>query len=237
MSIKLSSTGRVPRDQKPHIKTMLYIQKFIQIHGDTYDYSQVEFRDTATKIRIICKVHGVFLQRPDTHLKGSGCPKCSGKHKKSTKECIQEFNKIHGSTYDYSLVYYTNTYTKVKIICKVHGVFEQTPDNHLRAHGCPKCGKHNQNTLYVLKCTNTGLHKIGITNNLGKRMSSIGGNLEHIYHITTENPRDLEKYLHQRYQNYSVFNPHVNNGGTEFFQLSEPQVEELLCFLSQHQDQ
>lgn len=120
----------------------------------------------------------------------------------------------------------------MKIICKVHGVFEQTPDNHLRAHGCPKCGKHNQNILYVLKCLNTGLFKIGITNNLQKRISSIGGKLEHVFHITIENPRELEKYLHDKYQLNQVFNDQVNNGGTEFFSLSESQLEELICFLS-----
>lgn len=42
------------------------------------------------------------------------------------EEFILDAVKIHGNKYDYSLVEYTNCKTKVKIICKKHGVFEQT---------------------------------------------------------------------------------------------------------------
>lgn len=48
---------------------------------------------------------------------------------------------IHGDKYDYSLVKYINTKTKVKIICLGHGIFEQTPYHHIRGQGCPKCSK------------------------------------------------------------------------------------------------
>ena len=41
--------------------------------------------------------------------------------------------------YDYSLVIYIDSTTKVFIICKEHGKFEQRPNNHLRGQGCPKC--------------------------------------------------------------------------------------------------
>jgi hypothetical protein len=36
-----------------------------------------------------------------------------------------------GSEYDYSLVEYNGSKVKVKIICKVHGIFEQSPNNHI----------------------------------------------------------------------------------------------------------
>jgi len=41
----------------------------------------------------------------------------------------------HGGKYDYSLVNYTTTKTKIKIICKEHGTFIQTPNNHLIRRG------------------------------------------------------------------------------------------------------
>lgn len=47
--------------------------------------------------------------------------------------------KIHGTNYDYSLVNYINNYTKVKIICYKHGMFEQTPKGHLKGKRCIKC--------------------------------------------------------------------------------------------------
>jgi hypothetical protein len=37
-----------------------------------------------------------------------------------------------------TLVEYINARTKVKIICPEHGIFEQTPDNHLK-YECLKC--------------------------------------------------------------------------------------------------
>ena len=62
--------------------------------------------------------------------------------KYTTEEIIEKFKGIHGNKYDYSLDEYINAKTKVKIICPIHGVFEQIPSNILhRGDGCPKCGK------------------------------------------------------------------------------------------------
>lgn len=38
---------------------------------------------------------------------------------------IEKAIKRHGGNYDYSLVNYINSRTKVQIICKIHGIFEQ----------------------------------------------------------------------------------------------------------------
>ena len=46
------------------------------IHKDRYDYSLLDYKSNKTKIKIICKEHGVFLQRPSAHLSGQGCMKC-----------------------------------------------------------------------------------------------------------------------------------------------------------------
>lgn len=120
---------------------------------------------------------------------GIGCPKCYGNKRKDTEQCIEDFKKVHENTYDYSKVRYSNNKCKVEIICREHGSFFQTPNDHLDGKGCPKCSNHNQDTLYILRCLSTGLVKIGITNNLKQRISSIGGSLEYLYHITVENPR------------------------------------------------
>lgn len=59
--------------------------------------------------------------------------------KKTTEEFIEDAKKIHNNKYDYSLVNYINSKTKIKIICSVHGEFEQRIDIHLAGHGCRKC--------------------------------------------------------------------------------------------------
>ena len=63
--------------------------------------------------------------------------------KLSTEQFIEKAKLVHGNKYDYSLVEYKNSKTKVKIKCNDCGrVFEQFPFNHLDGHGC-KCNKRN----------------------------------------------------------------------------------------------
>ncbi|MCU4365628.1 hypothetical protein KTG70_10815 [Acinetobacter variabilis] len=64
-----------------------------------------------------------------------------------TEIFIQKAIAVHGNKYDYSLVFYTRNSDNVKIICPVHGIFEQTPKSHLRGCHCLKCsGKARSNT-------------------------------------------------------------------------------------------
>lgn len=61
--------------------------------------------------------------------------------KKDTKETFIEKSSIHhkDKNYDYSLVNYVNSKTKVNIICPKHGIFAVRPNNHVLGTGCPKC--------------------------------------------------------------------------------------------------
>jgi very-short-patch-repair endonuclease/Zn ribbon nucleic-acid-binding protein len=118
-----------------------FIEQAKKIHGNKYDYSKIEYKNISNKIKIICPIHGEFEQIPSIHiLKKSGCPKCYGNKKLTNSEIIESFSKIHHDKYDYSLVKYINSKTKIKIICPIHGEFEQTPDSH-KSHGCSKCSK------------------------------------------------------------------------------------------------
>ena len=68
-----------------------------------------------------------------------------------TESFIIKANNVHNNKYDYSLVEYTNVYTKVKIICTQHGLYEQKPNNHLRGYGCLLCGIITKNKNKVSK--------------------------------------------------------------------------------------
>jgi len=114
-----------------------FIKKSNIIHNNKYTYFD-EYVDSHTKIKIKCPIHGIFEQRPNDHLSGYGCIKCSGRYSKKD-ECIKTFNQIHNNKFDYSLMNYKNNKTKIKIICPIHGIFEQRPDNHLQGNGCPNC--------------------------------------------------------------------------------------------------
>ena len=53
---------------------------------------------------------------------------------------IEHAKKVHGDKYDYSLVDYINSRTKVNIICPTHEVFPQKPCDHIHSkQGCPIC--------------------------------------------------------------------------------------------------
>ena len=53
-----------------------FITRCIEVHGDKYDYSKVEYKGSTTPVIIICPEHGEFRQKPTTHLNSHGCPKC-----------------------------------------------------------------------------------------------------------------------------------------------------------------
>lgn len=120
-------------------KTPNFINKAKVMHGDTYDYSKVDYVNNSTHVTIICKTHGEFLQTPAGHLAGKSCIKCSGIDQKTTDWFITSAIKIQGDKYSYSKSDYIDSKTKVIIICKIHGEFLQTPGHHLSGQGCNKC--------------------------------------------------------------------------------------------------
>lgn len=124
-----------------------FINECIKVHGEKYDYSLVEYLNNNIRVKIICTFHGIFEQLPTIHLSGSGCTSCSKNKKMNNQTFIIKAKEKHGEKYDYNLIDYTNSKAKIKIICPVHGVFEQLPSNHLyRSHGCPNCRKNKQLT-------------------------------------------------------------------------------------------
>ena len=115
-----------------------FINKAKLIHGDKYNYSLVDYVHSKKKVKIICPIHGEFLQKPNDHLNGYGCLKCGNKVS-NTNDFINKARLIHNNKYDYSLVDYVHSKKKVKIICPIHGEFLQTPVDHLSKKGCRQC--------------------------------------------------------------------------------------------------
>ena len=166
--------------------TLEFIEKSRTIHGDKYDYSEVDYINNKTKVKILCFQHGAFEQTPNSHLSGKGCPNCK---KSNIPAFIEKSRTIHGDKYDYSEVDYINNYTKVKISCSQHGIFEQSPNSHLKGHGCPTCAKEKSQyekyknkptTLYYIKIGDffkIGLTQTSIENRFKKEIGS-GLNIE-----------------------------------------------------------
>lgn len=129
------------------LNTEEIVKKFIEVHGDKYDYSKVEFHKMHEKVCIICPKHGEFWQTPSKHLLGQSCPKCrienrANDRKLTTEEFVAKAREIHGDKYIYDKTVYKGTYEYLTITCPKHEDFKQRANDHLNGHGCPICGNN-----------------------------------------------------------------------------------------------
>ena len=137
-------------------KNEKFISKADNIHKGIYEYTKVDYINAKAPVTITCKIHGDFLQRPNDHLNGSGCPKC-GRNKantsirKDTKYFIDNAKKLHGNKYNYLKVVYTNAKVPVTILCPTHGEFTQQPKHHLSGAGCQKCANISRNKVTSMR--------------------------------------------------------------------------------------
>lgn len=159
----------------------VFIAKAKQKHGNKYCYGGVVYKNAKTKVCIVCPLHGEFLQTPDSHLQ-YGCKLCghdaiSLAKFRSTEDFIERAKTVHGDTFDYSLVDYLGSTAAVRILCKKHGEFLQTPDAHLAGRGCVKCANFGYNCakpghFYIM--SSDGVVKVGITNrDVAKRLKEL----------------------------------------------------------------
>lgn len=114
-------------------------------------------------ITVCCPKHGLSKKTLAAHLGGKfGCRKCGFERvgsllRTSFEGRVAEFRAIHGDTYDYikpddwdnlalrkKKAGEGGCRAKIKIVCKKHGVFEQTVGNHLKGHGCWPCHLENR---------------------------------------------------------------------------------------------
>lgn len=132
--------------------TEQFIEAARKVHGDRYDYSMTKYKDSKTKVEIICPVHGVFYQRPDTHLSGSVCPFCVREAKMNTLEYyIQLSIEKHGDKYDFSNATYLGATKEIEVRCKNCGnIFFITPSSLIKGRGCKMCNIEEERKLPCL---------------------------------------------------------------------------------------
>ena len=108
------------------------------------------------KIRHKCSKGHIYEQTPRDHLRGSGCPYCSGQAKRVDKEYYLVQCKERG--YDLPIEKYINSKTPINHKCKQGHVYKQTPNAHLSGNGCPKCKGNYKRTPrdYYDECKDKG---------------------------------------------------------------------------------
>lgn len=141
---------------------------------------------------------------------------------------------IHGKRYDYSMANYDNTHTKVAIKCRIHGIFFMSPSNHLAGKGCRGCAQYGFNSekegfVYFLM-SEKGI-KVGITNNLSKRITRLANRTPFDFHIIANVKTTgieaicKEKYYHRKYES-----AHLTgfDGATEWLRYSPELMSEIM---------
>lgn len=136
-------------------------EKAIGVFGSRFDYSEVDYKGSAVKVRIRCKEHNKFFyQTPNLHLSGRvGCEKCQSefvsKALKDTEYFINKSQEAHGvMAFNYSKVEYKGADEKVTLFCNKHKIwFEQTPSLHYNSVGCPECLTEHRINNHPFKIT------------------------------------------------------------------------------------
>ena len=131
-----------------------FIKKAREKHGDKYDYSEVEYKDNRTPVKIIdrnCPENPVFWQTPCNHLKGQENPyyksvKISKSKHMKWEELYERLKKSHpNENLEYPKQEVRNLHDKIRIIdhdlCPdgtEYGEYFQEVNAHLKGSGHPQ---------------------------------------------------------------------------------------------------
>ena len=138
---KCKICGREDQTKKASKGKDQFIKEVQEIYGDKYDLSLVEYVNSKTPVKIICKERGIFEVYPSTLL-DTRVYLIKGKKKtRSTdKEMfLKEVFKIYGNKNDYKDTIVGDSRGKIDVVCKEHGKFTVGMVNHFNGVDCPKC--------------------------------------------------------------------------------------------------
>lgn len=122
------------------------IEDFEEVHGDMYDYSKAVYETAVSKVVIICMDHGEFLQSPNKHKQGRGCPTCAndswddqqakmGNLELFESKCL----KAGRSKEEIDECGFTKMQMNVKFTCDKHGEYNISGFRASAGARCPKC--------------------------------------------------------------------------------------------------
>lgn len=84
------------------LKQGQFLEKSKEVHGDRYDYSKTIYKNRNhssedCKIEIVCRKHGIFVQRSSDHLNGHGCPQCIPvSHSRKSIQWLEDISRSSG---------------------------------------------------------------------------------------------------------------------------------------------
>jgi hypothetical protein len=144
----VATTTRLPirTPEQRAERTAIYQTRAGAVHKGRYIYGSEPYGKFNGPIAITCRIHGLFSQRLDHHLRGAGCPRCGAvtqaraKRRGARERFADKATLLHNGRYDYSMVDYFDARTEVTVMCRRHGPFTIQPTSHLNGRGCRGCG-------------------------------------------------------------------------------------------------
>lgn len=126
------------------LTTYEFVARAKERHNGKYTYAKVEYITARTRVIVTCPTHGDFSVLPMNHLHShGGCQKCAAPAMKFDINTWREQATIkYNGFYKYPPADYVNAYTKMPMVCPIHGPFNQTVYAHLiLGHRCNPCGR------------------------------------------------------------------------------------------------
>ena len=150
--------GAVQRVKTSRTPAAEYFAKVAEIHADKYDYSGSVFTKMNAKIDVRCPQHGVFSISANHHYyRKQGCGQCETEAKRerivqyrhlsaqskidnTATTFFDRCRETHDGRYTYPAQEYRGAKEKIRVVCPVHGEFQQAAWAHLSGKGCFACG-------------------------------------------------------------------------------------------------
>lgn len=127
-----------------------FYTRAVEKHKDRYDYSNVVWVSANSHVDIICRVHGVFSQKAQSHLQGQGCRKCAYNERELERaspenwyrQALEFMDKLHKDKpqIHFDLLSFRGSKRKIQYHCNIHneGGYVNAAAV-LKSLGCPKC--------------------------------------------------------------------------------------------------
>lgn len=148
--------------------------------------------DTKIKVKCLDCSHE-WEARPSDLLRGHGCPRCSGKERKTTSRFQEEVANVNLNVE--VVGEYVNTSTKISVCCKVCGKYwSANPSTLLKGIGCPFCGgtkkKSQDEFVQKLYALNSNIEVLGEYKNNRTKVTVRCIKCRHIWSATPHNLLD-----------------------------------------------
>ena len=144
----------------------------------------------------------------------------------------------HGDKFQYDIETFNTTSSIISITCLTcNGIFQQKQEKHIYAgNGCPICSnsKAHCSNIYLLRCVDTKLVKIGISSSTRTRIQQIGIPVDILLDLPVPQAYLLEKELHLKFASVRTRHPTAKSGVTEFFTLTDNDISNIVALIKQH---